>query len=218
MSGDGLKTALEMIGAGAAVGETAVGEQEDLFALDHDAAMPVLMPDAPRGRGRPKGARNRSTREFVELFLSRFQSPLMVLGAIYSRSPAELARELQLYKQVDVLVQDENGRISRQRCEDDQLLDLDRALAIQRSAAEAVLPYVHQRQAQAIEVKAPQRGLLVIGDLGGFAGYTGDGLPLPDEVECNQRVIDVTPDKSDGEKSDDGEKSSAINGQDDAQS
>lgn len=78
-----------------------------------------------RGPGRPKGSRNKSTQEWVDYFMTKNKSPLMVLGELYSKDTIELAREM--------------------RC------DRIDALKLQISAANAVLPYVHKKQPLAIE-------------------------------------------------------------------
>lgn len=79
-----------------------------------------------RGRGRPKGAKNKSTKEWVEYFTNRFESPLVALGKLYTQDTKSLAREM---------------------CCD----RLD-ALKIQVAAASSVLPYVHQKQPVALEI------------------------------------------------------------------
>lgn len=78
--------------------------------------------------GRPKGARNRSTEEWRRYFLSKHKSPLMVLGELYNKPLEELKDEL--------------------KCERLE------AFKLQLSAAQAVLPYVHQKQPLAIEDKS----------------------------------------------------------------
>jgi hypothetical protein len=83
-------------------------------------------PAAPAGErrgGRPPGARNRRTEEWVDYLLSRYRSPLIVLAETYSRPAEVLAAELG---------------ISRAE-----------AFAMQLTAARELAPYVHARQALA---------------------------------------------------------------------
>lgn len=81
--------------------------------------------------GRPKGAKNKSTKEWVDFFLSKVkESPLIALGRLYSENTELLARRL-CCKRLD-------------------------ALKMQVAAANAVLPYVHQKQPIAIETSSEE--------------------------------------------------------------
>jgi hypothetical protein len=173
-------------------------EQPELFDdAVADQSMPTRARSGPQG-GRPKGARNRSTEQWRQYLASRYTSPLVGLAEMWSRTPAELAKDLGLYKFHDgKLVCDAEGR---------PYLDTGAAAAMQLKAREAALPYWHQRQPQALEVKGDglQMGVLVMGDLHVAGGDGGDALPLPPlemQGEQNQGVIDVDPDKSDEPKS-----------------
>lgn len=102
-----------------------------------DASEPVSLSEAPqsqakeRGRGRPKGSSNRSTKEWVDYFLNSVKkSPLIFLGELYAKPTDDLAREI---------------RIKRED-----------ALKLQISAASAVLPYVHQKQPVAVQVQTEE--------------------------------------------------------------
>ena len=194
----GIATAVALAGG---VGEMADSIQQDtLFAdLEDDATVPALPlpnPPAPRGRkgGRPPGARNRSTEEWRQLFLSRFRSPLMQLGEIYSMPLEDLARQLKLYRKGKVFVPGPNGSedgawVER---EDPAQLDLERAFEIQNQARIAALPYLHQKQPQAVEVKGDFDGLgtLVLGAFNFQAVNDDRGLPV---VEGD--VVDVSPEE-----------------------
>lgn len=79
---------------------------------------------APRTPGRPKGARNRSTEEWRKYILSKHKSPLAFLAGVYSQDIKELRREIDC--------------------------DLLEAFKLQLSAAQAALPYLHQKQPLAI--------------------------------------------------------------------
>lgn len=154
----------------------AEAEQAGLFD-EADADLPLAPArQAPTG-GRPKGAKNRATKEWMEFFLSRYRSPLIGLAELYSRPVQQLAQTLGC--------------------------DLLEAGKLQMAAMQAILPYVHQKQPVAIEAAGRTRGLLILGDLGSLDGAAGEhALPLA-EPEQNQRVIDHDPIKSDADKSDD---------------
>ena len=121
----------------------AVPAAPDLFARDD---VPAEMPstsskgeaffdegaglETKRSAGRPKGSKNKSTKEWVEFFLSHHKSPLMFLGSIISEKTSDLARRT---------------------CSD----RLD-ALKVQIAAANALLPYIHQKQPLTVEVKSEE--------------------------------------------------------------
>lgn len=76
---------------------------------------------AARGRGRPPGAKNRSTEDWVRAFHATRRSPLWVLADIYSMPVGVLAQRLGV--------------------------DLIEAMRLQVDAAKAAAPYVHKRLA-----------------------------------------------------------------------
>lgn len=84
-----------------------------------------------RGPGRPAGAKNRRTGEIVDYISRRYGFPLERLAQIYSADTGELARELGLKR--------------------------GEALAEQRAAAAAALPYMHQKRP--IEVDVSNKGV-----------------------------------------------------------
>jgi hypothetical protein len=196
-NGSGLATAVELLGG---MGDLGLGgdEQAELFADADDAPLP--MPDAQRtGRaGRPKGARNRSTEEWRRHILSRYRSPAVFLAEMYSRTPAQLAAELGLYKWHE-------GKLVIDPRTGEAVLATGEAASMQQAAAIALLPYVHQKLPQAIEVSPPTRGLVILGDLGDDAPAGDDlALPLAPEIEIkrNQDVSEAEIVKSDGDQSD----------------
>lgn len=92
---------------------------------------PALSQAEERRRGRPKGATNKSTKEWVEFFLNRVKkSPLEFLGELYAQETDTLARKI--------------------RCERAE------ALKMQIAAANAVLPYIHQKQPTAVQVQTEE--------------------------------------------------------------
>src|SRR5262245_57327845 len=94
----GLTAAIEALGAGQP--PATAGDQAELFGDIEEADAPLPIPEArrsgPKG-GRPPGARNRRTEEWVSYLLGRYRSPLVALLEMYSRTPAELAQQMQLY-------------------------------------------------------------------------------------------------------------------------
>ena len=194
---NGVKTAVALAGG---VGDLGLdeGDQEDLFGAECDGPLspaPVGK-SGPQG-GRPKGARNKSTELIRQMFLAKYPSPLMGLGEIYSRSPEALARELKLYKRVQLLVE-RDGKIVREEVEDEGQLDLEKAFRLQKEAMEAALPYVHHKLPQAVTVTERPRGLLVIN---GMDAAEADDAVLVFDTEQNQQVIDAEPAQSDASKS-----------------
>jgi hypothetical protein len=195
-SGNGLATAVELLGG---FGDLGLGgeAQIDAFADAGDDAPSALPParSGPQG-GRPRGARNRSTEEWRRFLLSRYQSPLQGLAEIWSRTPAQLARELELYKfhEGKLVVDPRTG---------EPVLATGEAAAMQLQARVAALPYLHQKLPQAVEITAPTRGVVLLGDLG-FEGETGDdlALPLASPIQRNQEVSEAEIVKSDDAQSD----------------
>lgn len=120
----GLKTAMDEVGAGEAPVTEAV--QLPLLPTDLLDGLPVE-PMARRAQlragtgraGRPPGAKNRSTEDWRRYLLSQYASPLEVLAQMMSRRTIDLADELGC-KPVE-------------------------ALAIQKSAAAELAPYLHSR-------------------------------------------------------------------------
>ena len=78
----------------------------------------------PRGRGRPPGATNKSTNDWVDYIRSRYRSPLEMLAEVFSRPVHELANEL--------------------RC------DRLEAFKLQLIAAKELAPYLHSKMPQAV--------------------------------------------------------------------
>jgi hypothetical protein len=186
----GLTAAIDALGAGEVL--PAAASQAELFD-EPDAPLPIppAARSGPKG-GRPAGSRNKRTDEWVAYLLGRYRSPLVFLLETYSRTPAELAEQMQLYKfHEGKLVLDADGK---------PVLATGEAADIQVKAAIAALPYLHQRLPQAIEIKATSRGLLLIGDLA--SDGASDGLAIPfAEVQENQALSHADAAKSDGANS-----------------
>lgn len=116
-------------------GAATVGAQQ-IGLLDGEAR-PA---EAPRGPGRPAGAKNKRTKAWQQWFGATGELPLEFLAKTYRRSTADLARELEC--------------------------DRDAALRIQVDAAKAVLPYLEQKLPLAIEDQSEgKRMVVVVGEM-----------------------------------------------------
>ena len=172
----GLATALKLLGAQGA--DVIGGAQNDLF--EAEATLPLAPSkgiSGPQG-GRPKGAMNRSTEEWARLLLSRYRSPLTVLGELYSRPLDELVDELQAMadKHKSWVETKDGGRWER------VAIDPLAVLKLQKEAALELAKYVHKQMPRALEIEDSRpRGVMILGD---FAEGSADGaddlaLPLP---------------------------------------
>lgn len=84
-------------------------------------------PGAPRGPGRPAGAKNRRTEEWIDFyFASGLPDPMLFLGRMLATPLDQLAKDLGVGKKV--------------------------AGERQLTAAKELLPYIHQKLPQAIEL------------------------------------------------------------------
>ena len=139
-------------------------EQLDLLGLPvpkAGAVVPAVYTPAPApGRGRPAGSRNKRTAEWADFLLTRYGSPLEVLAQIAKADVADLVASL----------------------------GCDRLAALQekRHAAVALAPYIHQRQAVAIDLTQRQAVELTI--------LHQDLEPEPDSLAATiLGVVDVEP-------------------------
>lgn len=89
-----------------------------------------------RGPGRPPGAKNRSTEEWRRYLLARYTSPLVVLAEIMSRPTHLLAEEIGCTKA--------------------------EALAIQKSAAVELAPYLHGKMPVEVQVSGELPTLMLV--------------------------------------------------------
>lgn len=180
MGTGGAATAIDLLGIGAVPGEE---ETADLFG-DMEGLAPLPIPPARRSGakgGRPAGSPNKSTEQWRQYLMARYQSPLVGLAETWSRTPAELAKDLGLYKWHEGKpVYDAKG---------EHVLDTGAAATLQQNAKIASLPYWHQRQPLALEVKSETRGLVVIGTLDmPAASDDSDAFRLPLAPQQNQQL------------------------------
>ena len=197
----GLKTVLGLLGASGHV-DGADGEAEaDLFEAPAPLPLPLARPEPTGQRGRPKGARNKSTDEWVRFHLSRYRSPLTGLAELHSRPLEQMVDELQRIADKHKRWKpdprfDAGGYWER------VLVDPMEVLKLQKDCYVALLPYLHKRQPIEVEVDQRRPGVVVIGNL--EMSLTGDpddlALPLPPLLQ-NQQVTDLQPQVSDGDKS-----------------
>lgn len=202
----GLTTALQLLGAAGHAVPGAEAVQDDLFEAEAPLPLPpAAVPERTGKAGRPAGARNKSTEEWVRYFLSRYRSPMTALAEIYSRPTDELVAHLQAIADKHSVVKAGEGEgitvgVSR-------IHPLEVA-KMQIAAASALLPYVHKKQPMAIEVDQRPRGMIVM-DLGAHdvigSGSDDLGLGLVDSEE-KQRLSEATPAQSDAHQSDASEK------------
>lgn len=175
---NGLATALALALESANSG---VGADTQADFFEAEAPMPVSPVAVPTG-GRPKGARNRSTEAFRDHFLRQYRHPMMVLGAMYSRSTRDLAEELELYRWVPTGLGDY-----------EKMLDTGAAATLQAQAATSLLPYLTQKLPVAVEIKTEETGTLNV-----FLG----AAPAAGQHEQNQSVINGVFSVSEAAKSD----------------
>lgn len=170
----GLHAAVEAATAAARDAAPApIGEQMPLLPLSVKGALDEAENSVPTSRGagggrpgRPPGARNKRTQEWVDYLLSRYRSPLIALAELYSRPVQELAGELGL-----------------KHPNFDQLVEL---LRLQVFAAKELAPYLHQKQPMAVQVD--QRGVVQLVLEGGPA----PAMPAPggEGVVLEAKIVD----------------------------
>lgn len=204
------------------VGEVIGGDlfEPAVIAPRHTAA---AQPSGHQKRGRPEGAKNKRSGDWIDYLYSRYPSVLEGLVAIAAMSPAELYRHLQ--EEARALVADliENpaegvSPVSPSAAEvkpGEIMAALERMLKIQISAMEKALPYLHERRGMVVSDGAGEDvPVLIIGQLqaGSLAGQGEGDMPLIDarprnrRPQQNQELSEPEDGKSTGEKSTDDAK------------
>ncbi|PHS25473.1 MAG: hypothetical protein COA84_07605 [Robiginitomaculum sp.] len=161
---EGFKGAVSQAVAGAEpLAEDAAAAQMALF--DEDRALPGPLTgangqteNAPRGRGRPKGARNRSNEAMVKHLLAQYRHPLYGLFDLASTPIPELARALT----------PEGASVTRE--------DLRWAAEMHRKCVVEAASYVQGKAPVAVEVTAKDWPSMAI-TLGMFGGQSGASGP-----------------------------------------
>lgn len=162
----------------------------DLFALDQELdqfARQTIAPVAKRGPGRPAGSVNRTTLQLQRLLLQRgYRDPAEYLAAIYTMDPVDLMRALGGPDHVDPT----------------------KVLAIQKQAAEALMPYFHQKMPVQVEHGGQvARPLIIIRDGEGPGARArvveGEAMSVHDaqEVQPDQGVSEAEAEASHGSHS-----------------
>ncbi len=100
-----------------------------------------------RGPGRPKGARNKRSEDMVKLILSQGKSPLQFLAGHFQAETKVIKKRYKL------------GTLAE-------------AEAIQRAAAIAALPYIHEKRPIALEVDSRETVQIIVGQ-----------VPNPDKLD-----------------------------------
>mgnify|MGYP001563747513 CR=1 FL=1 len=173
----------EKVGMAAAVA-LAISRAGCALDLPEAFQLPLLPPAEPegegeaegaarRGPGRPPGARNKRTEEYAGYLMSKYSDPREALAVIYSKNIMVLAAEFGLTAPTF-----------------DQLVEL---LRIQKSAAEALAPYVASKMPVAVQVASTGVVSLIIQAPGPGLHQPRSGLP----------TIEVVPDDEKHEESND---------------
>jgi hypothetical protein len=127
MADEPLRTAVALARAENGLAEREQQEQQELFAAIADAeAMPGPLSGMPtkRGRGRPKGSRNRRTEAITDVIRATRRDPLLVLADMAEADVSELASYLEC------------SRLE--------------AAKLQAAAARELAPYLHSKQPVAV--------------------------------------------------------------------
>jgi hypothetical protein len=137
--------------------------QPDLLGLPENPRVAVLRAERRAMAGRPPGARNKRSEDVARFIVEQIGDPLLMLAQLAVMPAAELAAAV--------------GCTTAE------------ALIEKRLAAIAVLPFVHQRQAVAIDVKTHREVslTLVLGDVPQAVGNIS-GTVL--DIELNQEDSD----------------------------
>lgn len=148
------------------------------FGDDLPGPMAPVAKSGPEG-GRPKGARNKSTEQIRRYIAQHYKHPLIVLAEMWSKTPKQIAQEMELYELK--VVSDGEGAGSSVR----KFLATGQAAALQQQAVIAALPYLAQKLPLEITQKITQRGIVLTGDLSDLAsiGKMIDQSPLGGDGE-----------------------------------
>lgn len=189
---NGLKTVIAQAhDAGQSPPESMDGEQMALLPIKSIHLQPENTGgniSAARGVGRPPGSRNKNTKEWRDFILSRYSSPLVALAETMSRPVHDLAVEFGYTKIGD------HGAPLRNASPD----EVRELFKIQMTCAKELLPYLHQKQPQALEVG--EGGLMTLNI---FSAPAGDVMKAP---EFSIDIIDFESDENQGVSDEGGEK------------
>lgn len=200
---DGLKTAVaDAHEPDAVVPGSMDAEQMALLPLPQGQARRVengKVVTPQRGVGRPKGAKNKNTKEWRDYLLSKYSSPLEMMAATMTRSVDDLAIDLGYTKL------DDDGRVLRRATPE----EMKACLSIQLSCAKELAPFVHQKQPQAIELG--DQGLMTLNI---FSAPVQD---VQNADEFSLEVMDLETEENQGVSAEENEKSNAQKSNENAQ-
>ena len=121
-----------------------------------DGQLPLgrrIEPSAPRGRGRPKGSKNKTTDRLHKYLLQRgMMHPLEFLSRAYTMDKHVLALELS--------ERDENGELT-----DDGRVSAAEAFRLQIAAAKEALPYYASKLPQPVEGGGQMPTIMIMGPM-----------------------------------------------------
>lgn len=151
---------------------------------------------AERGRGRPPGSKNKTTKAWTNYILSRYSSPLIFLAEVYNRPLSDLVRELQaVYMEI-------NGLKNAPPMSMDDIMDI---LKLQLGAAKESAPYLHQKQPMAIQ--GDGAGMVNL-----FIGGAQVGSVSTDEAQnLDLEIIDVKSEENQSLDDQENENSNDLN-------
>lgn len=190
----GFAAALDAAGMGEPLAQD-VADMADLFADEEISGSPVSGsavfsgrdPVVRRGPGRPKGARNRSTKEMVDFILARYRHPLLGLADIVATPPDQLAllfvvMDPKTGKPVD----GEEGKLTKE--------DLRRAMDFWKACAFELAEYVATKQPRQLQTEAGLPPILQV-----FMGAPGQPLgpgqgPVMGMQETSMKSMELIPD------------------------
>lgn len=172
----------------------------DLFGFEQELSLfedQAIAPPVRRGPGRPPGSVNRTTLQLQRLLMAKgYRDPAEFLASIVTMDVRALAGELSEPRKAD----DDSGR---------EVMTVNRgaALQLQLRAAEALMPYFHQKMPIAVDHGGQvARPLIIIRDLaapGGVRVIEGEAMSIHDaqEVQQDQGLSDGEAEASHGSHS-----------------
>lgn len=139
-------------------------DADETGATDKPSPLSAALAPAKRGPGRKRGSKNRRTEAVISWLLTQHRHPLSVMMEAYSMSPKEFAKVALGETEPDA----------------DRLFEI---VKLQLRMAEAVAPYIAQRQPQAVQLAAAAQLNVSFGGVnlgaGGISGPArGEGLEI----------------------------------------
>lgn len=167
----------------------------DLDATDLLAVAAELSAKPRRARGRPVGSGNRKNGDVIAYLQALgHRDPWVTLSMIQTADTAALAKALRspLMRNGKQLVSKAGTPLFNQP-------DLMEVLQLQKSAADALMPYHHAKKPQQVELPlGDKRPMMVIGEmnvvLGGAEGFMSAGIAPGEKAnEINGDAVRIAP-------------------------